>query len=432
MSKRLPQALWFTWAVLLVVVVAGVLRFGTNILDREAAFDEKHIRVPIENLAEQGWSSETAIDFKETKGPTLIWIYAVIGGNVLGGELNDYRLLSVLLFIGGVVPLLLLCRQCGLEGPSLLLAAGMYVLLPHNAVLGQLLMSEPLFVFGALWLMWSFVWGFGTARESQHVVAGPIVFALILSALLHLRIHAAAFAAAAALVALERDRLRSWPWLLACTLAGLSRIPLWIRWGGPVAQEYGGMHGMGLNLDAVVYLAAAWAPYTAVFLLRAPGGARTVRWAFLGASAGLLLAVVATPHMNDMLRWGAMRLHRFAGMVATGIRMMTSSAGLQGLTVGALAVIGAGSMGALSALGWSWPVTDRRGVVVRLAVWMLIAGTGLYALTRAYVFDRYLLGWAILLPLVWVLVLNRKQLALQAIALLPILGWFVWQWLVRM
>ena len=42
----------------------------------------------------------------------------------------------------------------------MLAVAGLYALLPHNAVLGQLVMSEPSFVFGALWLMWVFVWGF--------------------------------------------------------------------------------------------------------------------------------------------------------------------------------------------------------------------------------------------------------------------------------
>ena len=191
--------LWYTSAVLIVVLVALGLRYGTNVLDRPSAFDERHIRVPIDNLVGEGWSVETAIDFVETKGPTMIWVYAV-GARVLGSELNDYRLLSVLLFAGGVVPLLLLCRRCGMDGPALPAVAALYVLLPHHAVLGQLLMSEPLFVFGALWLMWAFVWGFGTSRVSQRAVLGPIVFGVILSVLLHLRIHAVAFAGAAALV----------------------------------------------------------------------------------------------------------------------------------------------------------------------------------------------------------------------------------------
>ena len=54
---------------------------------------------------------ETAIDFKETKGPTLIWTYAV-GGAALGGTLNDLRLVSVLFFVAGIAPLLTSCAYC--------------------------------------------------------------------------------------------------------------------------------------------------------------------------------------------------------------------------------------------------------------------------------------------------------------------------------
>jgi hypothetical protein len=53
----------------------------------------------------------------------------------------------------------------------------------------------------------------------------------------------------------------------------------------------------------------------------------------------------------------------------------------------------------------------------------------MYALTSGYVFDRYLLGWAILLPIAWVLLLPRTAIALQIIVLMIILGRHVQQYL---
>jgi hypothetical protein len=261
-------------ALVLVLAVAVVLRYGTNILGKGLVFDEGFILVPIENLLIRGWSVETAIDFKETKGPAFVWAYALAGA-VVGPDLNDLRFVSVVFFVVGVVPLLLICRACArtgaggggrLAGPGMLMVAGLYALLPHNAVLGQLLMSEPSFVFGSLWLMWAFVWGFGTSRDDHHAILGPVVFGVILAVLLHHRVHAAAFGAAAALTALERDRWRSWPWWVACAAAGLARVPLWIRWGGLVAPEYQSMHALGFSPDSLTYLAAAVVPLAALFL----------------------------------------------------------------------------------------------------------------------------------------------------------------------
>jgi hypothetical protein len=38
----------------------------------------------------------------------------------------------------------------------------------------------------------------------------------------------------------------------------------------------------------------------------------------------------------------------------------------------------------------------------------------MYTLTRAMVFDRYLLPWAVLLPIAWTVALPRKLLLVQA------------------
>ena len=419
---------WMIWAVLLVLVVALVGRYGTNVGDKGPIFDEPFILEPVQNLLMRGWSVETAIDFTETKGPAFVWAYALAGA-VLGPGLNDLRFVSVLFFVAGVVPLLLICRACAgaapggihrLDGPGMLAVGGLYALLPHNAVLGQLVMSEPSFVVGSLWLLWVFVWGFGTARGDQHAILGPVIFAVVLALLLHHRIHAAAFGAAAALTALQRDRWRSWPWWLACLVAGLARVPLWIRWGGLVAPEYQSMHGLGFSPESVTYFAAAVVPLAVLFLWPAVTGPdfrsrRRVIWA--GAGVGLALVLVAMPAMNETMPYEQREIRRFVGVIATALRVTISSPALQALLLGVLSVAGAASMGAVAAIGFQRPASDPLGVVWRLVLWTLITGAAMYGLTRAMVFDRYLLPWAVLLPIVWTAALPRKLLFVQAIIL---------------
>ena len=328
MNKIIDRPLvWILGSVLLVAAATALLWFGTNITDKGPTFDESWTQVPIEDLVEKGWSIQTAIDFKETKGPTLIWTYAVFGA-VIGHDLNHLRALSVLFFVFGVVPLILICRQCELDGPVLLLVALFYVLLPYNALLGQLVMSEPSFVFGSLWLCWVFMWGLGAAGRPAHRVAGPVIFGLLLAILLHSRIHAAAFAGAAVLVALERDGVRSWPWWLAALAAGLSRAPLWIRWGGLVSPGYASMHELGLNLDSLTYFAAAYAPFTAVFLWPAFANRfNRGRWwlIFCGAALGLGLGLLASPSLSETLRFREWDVLRFQGVVGTAARTLIES-----------------------------------------------------------------------------------------------------------
>ena len=65
-----------------------------------------------------------------------------------------------------------------------------------------------------------------------------------------------------------------------------------------------------------------------------------------------------------------------------------------------------------------------------MQIWALIAGCGLYTLTRGFVFDRYLLIWAIGLPLLWCRMLPRWLVAVQYLALLVIAARLVDVWLV--
>jgi hypothetical protein len=319
-------------------------------------------------------------------------------------------------------------------GPWLLIVAALYVLLPHNAVLGQLLMSEPVFVFGSLWLMWIFVRGFGASAASERRVIGPVAFGAILAILLHNRVHAAAFGAAAVLVAWERDGRRSWPWWAACAAAGLVRVPLWIRWGGLVSPEYQSMHGLGFSPASLTYLGAAVGPLTVMFLwpwwTGRCGRPRWLPWS--GAALGLLLSMLAAPDLAESLTFGSAEISRYLGFVSSGTRLLTTSATWQMIIVGGLAAVGLASLASLLAIGLERRTWDAEAVVWRLAAWMLVCGWAMYVLTRAFVFDRYLLPWAILLPVVWVRALPRALLALQAAGLALILGWLTWNWLIKL
>jgi hypothetical protein len=408
-------------ALLLVVIVACALRWGTHVLDKGLLFDERYITVPIQALISDGWSVTRAIDFQETKGPTLIWSYAILGG-ALGGELNDLRLVSVGLFVLGVIPLLLIARWCHLKGAAFVWVALLYVLLPYQALVGQLVMSETSFVFGALWLAWIFCWGFSDERRTAHMVAGPVLFGIVLTLLLHNRIHAVAFAAAAVLVATQRDGRGSWPWWLAALLAGLLRLPLWIRWGGPVSPSYQDLFQTGLDLENLTYLAAAFVAFTGLLIVAVarPGVARsTIGLLIGGAVVGLILGLLVPVTLADTLTFQEVVHRRYLGIVVTVVGQPPPT-GAQNLVIALLAAIGLASMGALAGLSLQRPANDRAGVVMRLTFWSLFTGWALYSLNRGFVFDRYLMPWATLLPVVLVVCLRRPTLVLQALLWLGI------------
>ncbi|MHC4220671.1 MAG: hypothetical protein ACYSU7_19715 [Planctomycetota bacterium] len=53
----------------------------------------------------------------------------------------------------------------------------------------------------------------------------------------------------------------------------------------------------------------------------------------------------------------------------------------------------------------------------------------MYTLTRAMVFDRYLLPWAVLFPIMWVAALPRPLLVVQTLILAAIFARHAWVWL---
>ncbi len=66
-------------SLLVLLATALSMRYGTGIGEAGPRFDEQYITVPMFQLMEEGWSIQTAIDYEETKGPALIWPYAMLG-----------------------------------------------------------------------------------------------------------------------------------------------------------------------------------------------------------------------------------------------------------------------------------------------------------------------------------------------------------------
>jgi len=173
---------------------------------------------------------------------------------------------------------------------------------------------------------------------------------------------------------------------------------------------------------------------TAVLLWAALGQRQFARrrWMIgLGAGIGLVLALAARPSLAETLTILDLDVKRFLGMTAMVVARITGSPALQAVLLGALAVTGAAALGALGSIGWARSPRDRLGVVHRLQFWTLVTGCGLYVLTDSVVYDRYLLAWAVLMPIVWVASLPRRALGAQGLLLLAIASWSVWRFLIR-
>tara|TARA_Y100000589_G_scaffold223093_1_gene210656 strand:- start:6125 stop:7462 length:1338 start_codon:yes stop_codon:yes gene_type:complete len=434
------ERMWIFISLLALLVTALSLRFGTDIRSLGPQFDERYITVPMNDLMENGWSVETAIDYQETKGPALIWPYAVFG-KWLGGDLNALRQVSCLFFVLSGIPLLLLALRCGLRNSGLLLAMVGFMLLPYELVFSQLVMGEVSFVFGAVFLFLVVLWGMGggagsdPSRSRSHPVAAPVLYGVILTLLLYSRIHAVALAGGVCLAMWSRSGIRSWPWWLASIIAGLLRVPLWIRWGGLVSPDYQNLHGLGLRLESLTYLGAALLPLVGIFLLVFLWRYRWCRWWLLcplGALLGLVLAMVAMPDLTipagevDL----SLRHDRYQGVIATTVLMLGGGGPASSFLLGLACVLGLASLGAFAALAFELDVEDAVGLLARMQLWALVAGCGLYMLTRGFVFDRYLLIWAIGLPVLWCRMLPRWLVTAQYLALLVIAVRLVAVWLI--
>ncbi|MCH2138411.1 MAG: hypothetical protein MK074_05105 [Phycisphaerales bacterium] len=470
MKRRQDDGLWVMIAALIVVATAIGLRVGTNISDRGPVFDERWISRPMADIVRKGWTVQTAIDFQETKGPALIWPYAVWaqalgadqnevvtdaapgGGrgadrpeawqsHVPGGAvpappnmLSTLRLASVAWFIVGGLLLLVLAHLCGVRGPPLVLVSLAYVLIPYQSVFGQLVMGEASFITVAVAMLLVVCWGMGDGRRSRHRVLGPVLYGLLLVILLHSRIHAVAFAPAVCVVAWLRENERSWPWWAASIAAGLLRIPLWVRWDGLVSSDFQNLHGLGFRLDSLTYLGAALAVPLGIFLLM-----WLVKWRRdllywlppLGVMLGVVLSIVAMPDLSVPEQLVLeLEQDRFQGIAAKIVAVVGGDGIAARAVMAVLCGLGLGGLGALICLAHRTRLTLPAGVLLRIQSLAIGAGWLLYAFTRGFVFDRYLMVWCAALPLAYLLLLSRRMLIAQLIALTVVTVELVMIWLV--
>jgi len=469
-ARSSEDRFWGLASILFMLVGAFGVGWGTDIGQRGPMFDERWITRPIAELIRAGWSVDTAIDFQETKGPALIWPYAFVGGLLVedpaevsttaappggrGGDmpaeivwyspepggadpappnmLMTLRLVSTLCFVLSVIPLLVVAWWCGIRGPPLMLAAVFFALLPHEVVFGQLVMGEASFMLLELLLVLVVAWGFGTGTRTAHRVAGPVLYGVVLAVMLHSRPHAAAWAAGVCLASSGRESWRSWPWWVASLIGGLLRLPLWARWGGLVSSDFQNLHGLGLRLESLTYLSAAMTLMLGVFLLAAlldPAWRSIRRWALVGGSIGLLLGIVAPvmPALPGDLDL-TLQLDRYQGFAATLARSIAGE-GAGSVVLAVLAACGAGGLASLLGQAFRQPARSTLGLLLRVQGWTLLAGVLMYTLTRGFVFDRYLLAWAAVLPIAWTVLLPKWLRIVQAALLTLVACWMVRTWL---
>ena len=145
-----------------------------------------------------------------------------------GIGLEGLRLINLLVAIcsAGLVGMLVTTRW-----HSAVLGGVLVTVLPYHTVLSHLFMSEPSFVLGSIILGLLAT----TGPKGEPGVWRPLAFGLVLTILLHHRAHAVVPAAAAVLVALQRDGSPAWRYGLAGFVAGLLRLPLYVEWGGLVS-----------------------------------------------------------------------------------------------------------------------------------------------------------------------------------------------------
>ncbi|HJN71870.1 MAG TPA: hypothetical protein QF528_04675 [Phycisphaerales bacterium] len=400
--------LWMICAVLFVAVVLIGVRFGSTILHSDLVFDERHITVPINDLIEKGWSVQTAIDFEETKGPAMIWPYAFLG-ELFGGSLNALRLVSVLSSIGCMAVLSFIASLCGVRRSGHLAIAVGWLLLPYVLVFSEIVMGEISFILIELLAVAVYV-----QARNHYKILSPILFGVLVAIALHSRIHVVALVGAICIVAFLRDGIRSWPWWVAGALAGLLRLPLWFRWEGLVSPKYQNLHGLGFRLESLSYLAAALVPFVGIFAILAWQRKPNRKWIFGAAVVGICLVFLATP---DLVVPSTIDYDnptdRFQGIVGTAIKIVTTNPQLQKVLLAMLAAAGLAGLVGLHR-------TSQKEVVARITFFTLTLGWLLYAFTHGFVFDRFLMVWAFLLPVVWWKQLPRSLFLLQSTAMLVI------------
>jgi len=411
---------WMFASVLFVAVILLGTRYTSGILESGFVFDEKYITVPIDDLIKQGWSVQTAIAFEETKGPAMIWPYAILG-DLFGGSLNALRFVSLLSSIACMLVLSWIASRSGVQKRGHFAVAAGWLLLPYALVFSEIVMGEISFILLELLAVAVYV----RYRDNYKLLA-PLWFGLLVAIALHSRIHVVALIGAVCVCAFLRDGIKSWPWWVAGALAGLLRIPLWLHWGGLVSPKYQNLHSLGFRLESLSYLAAALAPFVGIFAITAWKEKSARRWILAAGGLGLVLVFLAMPnlHIPESIDYDSPN-ERFQGIVGTAVRVVTSDLVAQKLLLAFFAAVGLAGLVGLQRISRS----SQEKLLPQLTFYTLAFGWGLYAFTQGFVFDRFLMVWAFLLPIVWWVQLSKRLFALQIAAMLFITVRLVMLWL---
>lgn len=428
MPDKRNNGQWMLGAIVLVAVVLLGLRWSTSILSKGPVFDEQYITIPINDLIREGWSVQTAIDFQETKGPAMIWPYALVG-KWFGGSLNDLRLVSVWCSILAIGVLVWIAVRCKLHQKTLYYVALGWLLLPYNIVFSEIVMGESSFLLLSLLCVAIFIWSFDEDSSPTRSRVAPVLYCIALAVALHSRIHVVAVAGGICIAAWSIQGRRSWPWWVASLVAGLLRIPLWQRWGGLVSPEYQSLHGLGFRLESLTYLAAALVPFVGVFAIEAWCAVKSRTALVVSFFVGFGLCMVAMPDLvvPEMIDFSN-HSERFQGIVSTLTTTVSASPAVQKIVLSILSGIGLAGLSGL----WYCKREDASTVetlIHDVCYWSLTLGWLLYALTRGFVFDRFILIWAFLLPIIWIRLLPGWLMAAQCIVLAVIAARLTMLWM---
>ncbi len=249
-------------------------------------FDERFMLPVVEQLADRWPDPAVLWDFEDTKGPAFFVPAAVLFNAGVG--LEGLRLINLLVAIGsaGLVGTLVTTRW-----HSAAMVGVLVTVLPYHTVLSHLFMSEPSFVLGSIILGLLAT----TGPKGEPGVWRPLTFGVVLTILLHHRAHAVVPAAAAVLVAFQRDGSPAWRYGLAALVAVILRLPLYVEWGGLVSPGYASRYGFGFSPEAMVYLLGALTPL--VWVGVPLGWSRQPKPMLWVGLLAVLLAVVAGPDL---------------------------------------------------------------------------------------------------------------------------------------
>ena len=424
----LSEYSWFLGSLLIITTILLIIRWATDILNLDLQYDEKYIIPPILNLINDGWTVENLLDYKESKGPSLFIIYSLLS-EVFGNKLNDLRLISLFLSIFCMLPLLLIGKLCGAKDKDYLLICICWLLMPYLVIFSQLVMGEISYLFIAILSIYFFLWGINNQDSWKGYVLSPIALFILCSIGLHNRLHLVALLGGICIVAIFKQGKSSWPWILACLMALLSRLPLWIYWGGPVNEELQVMHSFGFRIEGMAYLLAALSVTLTIFLLSSWRIPSVRKWTISAGLLGLVIMFFSEINLNSPpnVEWEAPNQF-FSGVIATFTKTITDNEILQKTFLMIFTFLG---LSGLLGLFFEAKYTHKKNekLILELTFYTLSLGCFLFLFTEGFAFDRYLISWGFLLPLVWWIVLPNRFLIAQCVLMLLLNANLIWVYL---